>query len=263
MEVFRTAIALMVRSMVLSAQSAGQQRMLHLVQSAGVGGEVGELARLRDENRRLQAESQLLKSRLGQTSPKRRYSPMQRLQILWHMAYYHIPRRRVKEHFLIAKSTLYRWRHAAEEGNLGDRKRKKASPRKTPREIAQMIWEMFEANPYFGRQRIANIVWLLGVFVAASTVRNVLLQPKPRNAPARSPARHTAPSRQPSAPPDAAKTHPCPVACGTRAFATPLIGVRADPGHSGGVPSLLDYHTLTPKERTTPEGAAYRSQIIR
>jgi len=38
-----------------------------------------------------------------------------------------------------------------------------------------MIWDIFEENPYFGRQRIANILWLLGVFVAASTVRNVLL----------------------------------------------------------------------------------------
>ena len=43
---------------------------------------------------------------------------------------------------------------------------------------------IFEANPCFGRQRIANILWLLGVFVAASTVRNALLPPKPRNAPA-------------------------------------------------------------------------------
>ena len=42
MQVIRTAAALMVRSMVLSAQSAGQQRLLHLVRSAGVGGEAGE-----------------------------------------------------------------------------------------------------------------------------------------------------------------------------------------------------------------------------
>jgi transposase InsO family protein len=109
---------------------------------------------------------------------------MQRLQILWHMAYYRIPRSRVKEHFLIAKSTLYRWLHAAEEGDLGDQKTKKESPRKTPREIAEMIWDIFEANPQFGRKRLANILWLLEVFVAASTVRNVLLRPKPKNAPA-------------------------------------------------------------------------------
>jgi len=183
-EVFRTAAALMVRSMVLSAQSAGQQRLLWLHRSAAIGGDVGELARLRDENRRLKSENRLLKARDADAPCRKRYSPLQRLQILWHMAYYRIPRSRVKEHFLIAKSTLYRWLHAAVEGDLGDRKPRQESPRKTPREMAEMIWAIFEANPCFGRQRIANILWLLGVFVAASTVRNVLLQPKPRNAPA-------------------------------------------------------------------------------
>jgi len=64
-EVFRTAVALMVRSMVLSAQSASQQRLLWLQQSAAVGGEVGELARLREENRQLKSGNRLLKVRFG------------------------------------------------------------------------------------------------------------------------------------------------------------------------------------------------------
>jgi hypothetical protein len=42
-EVFRAAVALVARSMVVSAQSAGQQRLLWLQQSATVGGEMGEL----------------------------------------------------------------------------------------------------------------------------------------------------------------------------------------------------------------------------
>ena len=75
MEIIGTAVSLMVRSMVLSAQSASQLRMLHLRRAAGVGGNVGETARLREENRRLRAENQLLKSRFGQTSPKKRYTP--------------------------------------------------------------------------------------------------------------------------------------------------------------------------------------------
>ena len=183
MQVIRTAAALMARSMVLSAQSAGQQRLSLLQHSVAAGDEAGELARLRDENRRLTSELRMLKDRFGDAPVRKRYSPLQRLQIMWHMAYYRIPRSRVKEHFLIAKSTLYRWLHAAEEGDLGDQKTKKESPRKTPREIAEMIWETFEANPQFGRKRIANILWLLEVFVAASTIRNVLLQPKPRTAP--------------------------------------------------------------------------------
>ena len=56
-QVIQTAAALMVRSMVWSAQSAGQQRLLWLQQSAAVGGDVGEVARLWDENRRLQWEN--------------------------------------------------------------------------------------------------------------------------------------------------------------------------------------------------------------
>ena len=184
MEVLRAAAALMVRSMVLSAQAAGQQRLLWLQQSAAVGGEVGELARLRDENRRLKSENRIIKARDADAPCRKRYSPLQRLQILWHMEYYRIPRSRVTERFLIAKSTLYRWLHAAQEGDLGERRGKIESPRKTPVELARMIWEMFEANPQFGRHRIASILWLLGVFVAASTVRNILLQPKPKNAPA-------------------------------------------------------------------------------
>ena len=183
-EVCRAAVALIVRSMVLSAQSAGQQRLLLLRRAVAAGEDAGELAWLRDENRRLTSESRLLKARFGDAPTRKRYTPMQRLQILWHMAYYGIPRSRVTEHFLIAKSTLYRWLHAAQEGDLGERKGKLESPRKTPAELAGMIWEVFEENPYFGRQRIANILWLLGVFVAASTVRNVLLRPKPRTAPA-------------------------------------------------------------------------------
>jgi len=103
--------------------------------------------------------------------------------VLWHMEYWGIPRTKVKEHFLIARSTFYRWLHAAEKGDLGERKAKQESPRKTPAELAGMIWDIFESNPCVGRNRIANIIWLLGVFVSASTVRNVLLRPRPKNAP--------------------------------------------------------------------------------
>ena len=166
-EVIRRAAALMVRSMVLSAQSAGQQRLLFLEQAVGAGEDAGEQARLRDENRRLTSELRLLKDRFGEAPVRKRYTPMQRLRVLWHMTYYGIPRSKVSEHFLIARSTFYRWLHAAEQGDLGEKKAPRESFRKTPMELAQMIWEIFEANPYVGRHRIASILWLLGVFVAA------------------------------------------------------------------------------------------------
>jgi hypothetical protein len=64
-EVFRAAVALVARSMVPSARSAGQQRLLFLQRAIAVGEPPGELAWLRDENRRLTSENRLLKSRLG------------------------------------------------------------------------------------------------------------------------------------------------------------------------------------------------------
>jgi len=80
MEVFQTAAALIVRSMVVSAQSAGQQRLLFLQRAVAGGEEAGELARLRDENRRLNSELRMLKDRFGKAPARKRYTPMQRLQ---------------------------------------------------------------------------------------------------------------------------------------------------------------------------------------
>jgi transposase-like protein len=122
------------------------------------GEAAGELARLRDENRRLRSENQLLKARLGDLPIRKRYTPMQRLRIMWHMAYYGIPRSRVVEHFVIARSTFYRWLHAAERGDLGERHGRIGNPRKTPAELARLIWEVFETNPHFGRHRSANVM---------------------------------------------------------------------------------------------------------
>jgi hypothetical protein len=151
-EVFRSAVALIVRSLVLSAQSAGQRRLLFLRRAIAAGDMAGELVRVRDENRRLESENRLLRSRLDEAPVRERYTPMQRLQILWHMAHYGIPRRRVAQHFLIARSTLYRWLHAAERGDLGEKRGHTESPRRTPAELARMVWDIFEAHPYFGRR---------------------------------------------------------------------------------------------------------------
>jgi hypothetical protein len=77
--------------MVLSAQSAGQQRLSFLQRAVAAGDTPGELARLRDENRRLRSENRTLKARFGGAPGRKHYTPMQRLQILWHMTYYGIP----------------------------------------------------------------------------------------------------------------------------------------------------------------------------
>ena len=60
MEGIRTAAALLVRSMVLSVQSAGQQRLLFLQRAILTGDQAGELTRLREENRRLRSANRML-----------------------------------------------------------------------------------------------------------------------------------------------------------------------------------------------------------
>jgi len=54
---------------------------------------------------------------------------------------------------------------------------------KTPTDIAALVWEITKANLSWGRIRIANQLQLLGIFISASTVRNILERPRPRNTP--------------------------------------------------------------------------------
>ena len=50
-------------------------------------------------------------------------------------------------------------------------------------EIANLVWKITKANVSWGRVRIANQLALLNIFLSASTVRNILNQPKPRTCP--------------------------------------------------------------------------------
>jgi hypothetical protein len=135
-EALRAAVGLVVRAMVLGAQAAGPQRLLRLGPAVAVGKMTGELARLRDENRRLRSENQLLKARLGDLPGRGRYAPLQRLRIMWHMTCYGIPRSRAAERFVVARSTAYRWPHAPERGDLGERSSRIDSPCKKPAALA-------------------------------------------------------------------------------------------------------------------------------
>jgi len=102
----------------------------------------------------------------------------ERLLILWQMEAFQIPRRKVSRYFGIARSMLYRWLHKIE-----DQKPSGTPANKTLTEIASLVWEITKANRSWGRIRIANQLKLPGIFLSASTVRNILQRPKPRNTP--------------------------------------------------------------------------------
>ena len=127
------------------------------------------------------SQVKILKARLAELGSRKPYSWSLRLKVLWHMEYFSVPRRRIGKHLGIPRGTLYRWLHRLEEGRL-DRKTAQVEPaNRTPRELARLIWQMFGASPQWGKRRIAMTIRALGVFIAASTVRNVLLRPRPRD----------------------------------------------------------------------------------
>jgi transposase InsO family protein len=80
----------------------------------------------------------------------------------------------------VARSSVQRWLKAFQQGKVGGRRPAAEPVNKTPREIAELIWDIFARNPMWGRHRMAMTMWALGVFISATTVRDILLRPRPQ-----------------------------------------------------------------------------------
>ena len=128
------------------------------------------------------AHISVLEGRLGKKRPRKRYPPAERLRILWLMEYFQIPQRRLRRTLGVSRASVHRWIKALQDGKLDKRQQPREPTNKTPREIPELIWEIFRQNPMWGRHRIAMTVWGLKVFVAASTVRNILQRARPTRA---------------------------------------------------------------------------------
>jgi transposase InsO family protein len=50
----------------------------------------------------------------------------------------------------------------------------------TRHEIAKQVWQMHDDNPNWGRWKITQSLWLCGIFIAPSTVRNILKRERPK-----------------------------------------------------------------------------------
>jgi transposase InsO family protein len=137
-----------------------------------------EIIFLRDKNYQQQMQITILQKGLQKKHTNKRYTLREKLFILSYMEIFQVPRRRVKEKLGIAKSTLYRWLNKIEE-----QAHSHTPANKTPMEIAALVWEITKANVSWGRVRVANQLALLNISLAASTVRNILNQPKPRIGP--------------------------------------------------------------------------------
>ena len=171
------ATRLLLKAAVLAAGWAGavRERGLAVVASMDADEKDKEIIFLRDRVNRLQDQVEILQAQLRKSSRRRRYALRERLLIICHLEFFQIPRRQVTRHFGVARSTLYRWL-----GRLDDVPRSPPAPtNKTPVDIASLVWDIARSNVRWGRVRISNQLGVLGVFLAASTVRNILNRPQP------------------------------------------------------------------------------------
>ena len=180
LDILNTAISLLIRAAMLAARFSGRirQRYLKRLASRDVSANAKEVLFLKDRVYQLEMQVSILQKHLDKKGKRPRYQVRERLLILWQMEAFQIPRRQVSRYFGIARSTLYRWLHKIEDQTSAS-----TAANKTPSEIASLVWEISKANLSRGRIRIANQLRLLGVFLSASTVRNILQRPEPRNTP--------------------------------------------------------------------------------
>jgi len=180
LDIITHAVSLIVKAALLAARFSGRARKRSLKRLAAmdIDTKAREILFLNDRVYQLEMQVSILQKHLHKKGTKPRYSVREKLLILWHVEAFQIPRRKVSRYFGIARSTLYRWLHKIE-----DHKPSTTPANKTPTDIAMLVWEITKANVHWGRIRIANQLKLLGVFLSASTVRNILQRPKPRNVP--------------------------------------------------------------------------------
>ena len=127
----------------------------------------------------------ILRSQLRARSERRRLTVKEKLLILWHMKAFNIPKRRAKEYYGVACSTIYRWLGSVVPADTCG----KEPANITPKDLVAFVWKIAQSSPAFGKLKIAHQLALLGIFVSASTVRNILNRPEPRSTQAHPKAR--------------------------------------------------------------------------
>ena len=180
LDILNAAVSLLIRAALLAARFSGRvrRRSLERLAATDTDAKAREILFLKDRVYQLEMQVSILQKHLNKKGQSPRYTVRERLLILWHVEAFQIPRRKVSRYFGIARSTLYRWLHQIE-----DEKPSAPAANKTPVEIASLVWEITKANLSWGRIRVANQLKLLNIFLSASTVRNILQRPKPRNTP--------------------------------------------------------------------------------
>ena len=178
-KIFVYAVSMTMKAALLAAAWAGKSRKrgMESIAKMPISDKDKEILFLRDRIYQLETRLKIFQKQYHSRSGKPLYSLKERLFILWHMEYFQIPRRQVTKTFGIARSTLYRWLRRI---NVESNSRQNLWIM-TPESLAELVWRISKDNIDWGRVRISNQIKILNIFLAASTVRNILQRPKPRN----------------------------------------------------------------------------------
>jgi hypothetical protein len=112
-EIVNAAVALIIKAALLAARFSGRARHRNLkkLSKMDVDEKDKEIIFLRDTVHQQQMQIVILQKGLQKNNTHQRYTIREKLYILCYMEIFQIARRRVTEHLVIARSTLYRWLH--------------------------------------------------------------------------------------------------------------------------------------------------------
>jgi transposase len=178
-EIITYAVSMILKAALLFAAWAGKARKrgLESIAKLPIEEKDKEIIFLQDRVYQLETRIKIFQKHIFSSSCKTRYTLKERLFNLWYMEYFQIPRRQVTKTFGIARSTLYHWLK-----RIDDISNSTQHPwNKTPEALTALVWRISRNNIDWGRLRISNQLKLLNIFLSASTVRNILSRPKPKN----------------------------------------------------------------------------------
>ena len=143
----------------------------------------GEISRLEEQVRRLEAESELLRRRLRRIPARRRpyYRPWERLEILWYRARYRLSIDATARTFAVTRNTIINWERAIERQDQKTVGALRPLAR-LPDLVAELAQRLRVEWPDWGTRRIAGTLAQMGVKVSRSTVQRIIRTRSPRPA---------------------------------------------------------------------------------
>jgi putative transposase len=128
---------------------------------------------------RARTENELLRARLRRLPARRRprYTPWERLRILWHAARHGLSVRATARAFVVSVQTIVSWRNEVARG-VARLVQSRPPVNRLPDLVADLARRLKREWPRWGTRRIAGILARLGIRASRTTVQRMLRRPR-------------------------------------------------------------------------------------